>query len=553
MSTVVGGVFGFGLLAALALATLWGTMIDERATSLAQAASLGRDVALSFQQAVSRGELSPAEAQARALAQLRGLRLGSKDNYLFVLHDDGTLLLSAGSPAREGQSALSWVDAHGTPFIRDLIVGARQGGQPVRYLFTKPGASEPQEKIAVAVRLDGWNWNIGTGLYLDDLFGRFWESAWHQVCAAVGLTVLSLAWVLLLGRHISTPLVRLAEVTRRLAGGDYTADAQSAVSPGRGDEIGILAQSIQVLRDEARQADQLRQNQEEERRRANAERRDGALRMADQFEGSVQQVAQVVGATSNQMQQAAEVMSCSVSDVTAAADQVAGTARRANDNAGVMVAAADRLADSIEEISRQVRHSTEISAEAVESQKRTDALVQGLAAAVGKIGEVSALITDIASQTNLLALNATIEAARAGEAGKGFAVVANEVKSLANQTARATEEIGAQITTVQEATRDAIVAIEQIGSTIATINAVAAAIASAVENQQGATAEIARNARDAVEGTRVVGEHLDGLRLTNQTAQGAANEVLVAARQLAGEARRLEGEVHAFLASVRAG
>jgi len=553
MSTVVGGVFGFGALAALALGTLWGAMIDERASSLAQAAALGRDVAATFQQAASRGELTPDEAKARALAQLREVRLGAPQNYLFVLNDAGVLLLSPAAPALEGKPSIDRTDAKGIFFIRDLLAGARQGGTAVRYEFMKPGAPAPQEKIAVAVRLEGWNWSIGTGLYLDDLQARFWDSAWRQVGAAVALTLVSLAWVLLLGRHISAPLVRLAEVTRRLAERDYTADARDAVSPGRGDEIGLLAHSIQVLRDEACQADRLRHEQEESRRRASAERRDSALKMADQFEGSVQQVAQVIGSTSTQMQQAAEVMTRTVSDVTAAADQVSSTARQASDNAATMVSAADQLADSILEISRQVRHSTAISAEAVQSQKRTDALVQGLATAVGKIGEVSALITDIASQTNLLALNATIEAARAGEAGKGFAVVANEVKHLANQTARATDEIGAQIATVQDATRDAISAIDQIGTTISTISDVAAAIASAVESQQAATAEIARNARDAVDGTRVVGEHLEGLRVTNQAAQGAAGEVLAAARQLASEARRLDGEVHAFLSSVRAG
>ncbi|MFD2232964.1 methyl-accepting chemotaxis protein [Phaeospirillum tilakii] len=553
LSTVVGGVLGFGALTALALATQWNGMVEERAGALGQTAALARDAAASHLQAAGRGEVAETEAKARALAQLRQVRAGEANNYIFVLTDDGTMLLNPGSPQLEGRSLLDRTDARGVAFIRDLIAGARHGGGVVRYLFPKPGQTEPSEKMTVAVRLEPWGWTVGTGLYLDDLDRRFWTSAGQQIVAALLLTLISLGWVLLLGRHISTPLVRLSEVTRRLAGGDYEADAAGAVRTGRGDEIGVLAQSIQVLRDEAREADHLRRDQEEQRRAAAAERRQGALKMADQFEGSVQQVAQVIGSTASQMQQAAELMSRTVSDVATAADRVSASAGQASDNATVMVSAADQLSESIAEISRQVRHSNQISAEAVQSQKRTDALVQGLAAAVGKIGEVSALITDIANQTNLLALNATIEAARAGEAGKGFAVVANEVKHLANQTARATEEIGAQIATVQDATRDAISAIDQIGTTITTINEVAAAIAGAVERQQSATGEIARNARDAVEGTRAVGDHLDGLRTTNHAAQGAAGEVLAAARQLASEAQRLDGEVHAFLTSVRAG
>ena len=222
---------------------------------------------------------------------------------------------------------------------------------------------------------------------------------------------------------------------------------------------------------------------------------------ADSFEKDVNSVLGVVSAAARELQNTANSMAATADETLRQSSAVAGAAEQASQNVQTVAAATEELTASIHEISRQVTTSTQICTDAVEEANRTNVMVQGLAEAAGKIGEVVKLINDIASQTNLLALNATIEAARAGEAGKGFAVVAGEVKNLANQTARATDEISAQINAVQTATRDAVGAIQGIGPTIGRISEIAGAIAAAVEEQGAATQEIARNVQEAAQGT----------------------------------------------------
>jgi methyl-accepting chemotaxis protein len=227
-------------------------------------------------------------------------------------------------------------------------------------------------------------------------------------------------------------------------------------------------------------------------------------------------------------------------------------AEQASANVQTVAASAEELSSSISEIGRQVTQSATIAGRAVEDARRTDEVVQSLAAGAQKIGEVVTLIQDIAGQTNLLALNATIEAARAGEAGKGFAVVASEVKSLATQTAKATEEIGTQIGQIQGATKDAVAAIQGIGSIIAEISGIASTIASAVEQQSAATQEIARNVQQAAQGTQQVTENISGVKEAATSTGAAATQVLGAAGDLAKQSERLTAEVNNFLVGVRA-
>ncbi|WP_142848504.1 globin-coupled sensor protein [Telmatospirillum sp. J64-1] len=272
---------------------------------------------------------------------------------------------------------------------------------------------------------------------------------------------------------------------------------------------------------------------------------------AVKFEKEVQGLVEIVASAATELQSTARAMAATADQTAEQANHVADAADRASSNVQTVASAAEELTASISEISRQVAQSTAITGTAVTEARRTNELVEGLAEATGRIGEVVQLISDIASQTNLLALNATIEAARAGDAGKGFAVVANEVKSLANQTARATEEISTQIGTVQSRTRDAVGAIRGIGDTIASINQIASAIAAAVEQQGAATQEIARNVQEAASGTSEVSSSI-GLvtQAAGETGQ-AAGEVLVAAGELSRQSERLNDQVNGFLRDIR--
>jgi len=274
---------------------------------------------------------------------------------------------------------------------------------------------------------------------------------------------------------------------------------------------------------------------------------------ADSFERDVQGVVAQVAATATQMEANARTMAANAEETSMQSTTVAAAAEEATTNIQTVAAAAEELSSSIAEIGRQVSHSAAIASSAMDEAERTNDMVQSLAEAAGKIGQVVKLINDIASQTNLLALNATIEAARAGDAGKGFAVVANEVKSLANQTAKATDEIGSQIAAVQNATRDAVGAIGAIATTIGQINDISGSIAAAVEEQGAATQEIARNVQQAAMGTQEVTGTIARVSAAAFETGNAAREVLGSAEQLNRHSMELNNEVERFVRDIRQG
>jgi len=377
--------------------------------------------------------------------------------------------------------------------------------------------------------------------------------------AAARATVLSLALlagaltltgliVVLASRTIARPILAMASAMAKLAGGD-----KSAAVPGlgRGDEIGQMAQAVQVFKENMVRADQLAAEQRSEQ--AQKERRqhaiEGHIKTFDQaMAGSLDMLA----SASTELQGTAESMSATAKETSQQATAASSAVNQSSSNVQTAAAAAEQLSASIAEISRQVTESARIASQAVDDAGRTNAQVQALAGAAQKIGDVVKLINDIAGQTNLLALNATIEAARAGEAGKGFAVVASEVKSLATQTAKATEDISAQIKSIQSATSDSVHAIEGITGTITRINEIATTIASAVEEQGSATKEIARNVQQASAGASEVSSSIAMVTQAASNAGAASAQVLGAAGKLAAQGETLRTEVGRFLASIRA-
>ena len=288
----------------------------------------------------------------------------------------------------------------------------------------------------------------------------------------------------ILARSFSRPITAMTDSMNELAGGDLEVNIPAQ---DRADEIGKMAEAVQVFKENAIRVNEMEGEQEEAKRRAEAEKRAAMNQMADEFQASVGGVVDTVASAATQMQATAQSMSSTAEQTSRQSTAVAAAAEQASANVQTVASAAEELASSVAEIGRQVAQSSEIAATAVKDAQHTDQQIQGLAQAASKIGEVVALITDIADQTNLLALNATIEAARAGDAGKGFAVVASEVKNLANQTAKATDEISGQIGGIQCATKDAVTAIQGIGKTIGEIDEIASTIAAAVEEQGAAT------------------------------------------------------------------
>ena len=549
LSTAALALAGFVILSWVALGQLRQSMLDDRISKVQALAEVARGTIKSFDDRSKAGEFDEATAKAQAFETLRNIRYQG-DEYFFIYDLNGINLLHPIKPDREGKNFIDSADPDGRQYIRAMVDGVKASGTgSTFYKFPRPGADTPAPKVSVVVGYAPWNLMVGTGIYIDDVDAAFRAAAWQFALIALGVIALTLGLIVLLARHIATPIIRMAEVAKRLAQRDFSVDVDRTP---RGDEIGALAGAIATLRDEASQLEAGRAEQQEHYKLSSAERRRARMKLADDVEASIKRVSGVLVDAVAEMEGAARVVSGAIQNAGDQAAGVVGTAEQASANVATVATAAEQLSSSIHEIAQQVHRSSTISGQAVSEAERTNALVLSLAEAAGRIGEVVTLINDIASQTNLLALNATIEAARAGDAGKGFAVVANEVKTLANQTARATEEISTQVGAVQARTGEAVNAIRGIGGTIGTLNEIAGAIAAAVEQQGAATAEIARNVQEAASGTQEVTGVLGQLSAATAEASGSADIVLTIAGRLTTEAGTLESEVHIFMDSIRA-
>ena len=368
------------------------------------------------------------------------------------------------------------------------------------------------------------------------------------VTVGVGLIAgIGLAWIV--GNGIAGPIARMTASMRTLAGGDTSVEI-----PGtdRSDEIGEMAGAVQVFKDNAIEKTKLEEQQAQKDRDAEEKKRRDMAELADSFEASVNEVIESVASGSTEMQATAESMSSTAEETNRQASAVASASEQAASNVQTVASAAEELLSSVAEVNTQVAESARMSQDAKEKAETTNEQVKGLAEASQKIGEVIDLINDIASQTNLLALNATIEAARAGDAGKGFAVVASEVKSLANETAKATDEIASQVSNIQEETRQAVVAIETISEVVAKINENSTRIAATVEEQTAATSEISRSAQEASKGTTEVLSNIGGVSQAATETGSASTQVLAASRTISEHAEMLKSESKKFVSQVRA-
>jgi len=524
------------------------SIIEDRKASLRNQVESAASMVRTLVAAAKAGKLTEDEAKERARSTLRSMRYG-KGDYFFAHTYDGINVAHGGKPELEGTAMLDAKDSEGRQYTADLIRVAREGGGYTSLLFPRPGNPEPKPKIGYAVGIDEWRWELGSGVYVDDIDDMFRARLVTSALWGLGILAALALCGWLMAQGLVRPVRSLTAAMAALASGN-TSVAVPAME--RRDEIGGMARAVDVFKKSMIEGDRLRHEQDEQKLAAAKDRKRDLDRLAQEFEGAVGAIIETVSSSSSELEASAGTLTSTASHSQDLATRVAAASEEASSNVQSVASATEEMTASVNEISRQVQESARIATEAVEQVRSTSDRVGELSKAAARIGDVVELINSIAAQTNLLALNATIEAARAGDAGRGFAVVAQEVKSLAEQTAKATGDISEQIAGIQGATHESVEAIGTVSTVIGRLSEIASTIAAAVEEQGAATREIARNVQQAARGTQQVSANVADVQHGAEQTGSASSQVLSAAQSLAAESARLKQQVSRFLATVRA-